>query len=352
MIVVLRDAKDLLFHPVPYEPVNQPTKSTLRPLCVLAALLSAGACNPTPTAKPVAVAASANHAAAGPMDYTPPPDSLIPHDELGNSIRRGVALVTHTTDSLPAFAPGNIQCTSCHIDGGRRRDAAGLMGVYARFPKYMDRSGAVIPLEDRVNYCFTRSLGGSKLPTDSREMQDIVAYLAYISTGVPVGRHVIGESMPKMSKLAGDTTRGAALFATTCVMCHGAQGQGNPPAFPALWGPKSFSIGASMAREERAATFIRHFMPQNNPGSLTDQQAWDVAAYVDSHLRPDSPGKHDDWPNGGAPADAPYDTKGHVAYRPPVGTLFSRANPSAGIVPPPASVIRSATAVHPTKGAR
>ena len=290
------------------------------------------------------------------MDYTPPPDSLIPADEMGTSIRRGLALITHTTDSLPAYAPGSIQCVSCHIDGGRRRDAAGLMGVYARFPKYMDRSGAVIPLEDRVNYCFTRSLGGSKLPTDSREMQDIIAYLAYISTGVPVGRHVVGESMPKMPKLTGDTARGATLFATTCVMCHGAQGQGNPPAFPALWGPKSFSIGASMAREERAASFIRHFMPQNKPGSLTDQQAYDLAAYVDSHLRPDSPGKQDDWPKGGAPADAPYDTKGHVAYRPPAGSMYQRSNPSAGIVPAPASVNRNSAAAGPvhagTRGGR
>ena len=312
-------------------------KATLPSFACIAALFAI-ACDRTPAAKPIAVTASVAPATPGPMDYTPPPDSLIPHDELGASIRRGLALLTRTTDSLPAFAPGNIQCVSCHIDGGRRRDAAGLMGVYSRFPKYMDRSGAVIPLEDRVNYCFTRSLGGSKLPSDSREMQDIVAYLAYISTGVPVGRHVIGESMPKMPKLIGDTTRGAALFATTCVMCHGAQGQGNPPAFPALWGPGSFSIGASMAREERAATFIRHFMPQNKPGSLTDQQAYDVASYVDSHLRPDSPGKQDDWPKGGAPADVPYATRGHAAYRPPVGALFPRTNPSAGIVSPPVSV--------------
>lgn len=328
------------------------TRSSWRP-GFLAALLFVAACERTAPAKPVAATASVPHAVTGPMDYTPPPDSLIPHDELGASIRRGLALLTHTTDSLPAYAPGNIQCTSCHIDGGRRRDAAGLMGVYSRFPKYMDRSGAVISIEDRVNYCFTRSLAGVKLPTDSREMEDIVAYLAFISTGVPVGRHVIGESMPKMPKLTGDTVRGAALFSTTCVMCHGPQGQGNPPAFPPLWGSKSFSIGASMAREERAASFIRHFMPQSKPGSLTDQQAYDVAAYVDSHLRPDSPGKQDDWPRGGAPADAPYDTRGHVAYRPPTGTLFPRTNPSAGIVPLPASVLKAgSTASHANPATR
>ena len=274
----------------------------------------------------------------GPLDYTPPPDSAIPHDALGASIRRGLALVTHTTDSLPKYATGSLQCASCHLDAGRRRDAAALIGVYSRFPKYMDRTGAVIPIEDRVNYCFTRSLAGNKIPTDSREMQDIVAYLAFLSTGVPAGAHVKGEAMPKMPKLTGDTVRGAVLFASTCTACHGPQGQGNPPAIPALWGPKSYSIGASMAREERAATFIRHFMPLSNPGSLTDQQAYDVSAYINSHPRPDSPGKEKDWPAEGVPYDVPYNTQGHVAYRPPA-SLVKRANPAGAVVAPPQSLI-------------
>ncbi len=306
--------------------------------CLTVVLLSSmAACTRGSDRPPVPPASSV----AGPMDYTPPPDSLIPNDELGASIRRGLALVTHTTDSLPAYATGSLQCASCHIDAGRRRDAAGLLGVYSRFPKYMDRSGAVVPVEDRVNYCFTRSLAGNRIPNDSREMQDIVAYLAYISLGVPAGRHVMGEGMPKMPKLTGDSGRGSLIFATTCAVCHGQDGQGTPPAFPALWGPKSFSIGASMAREERAASFIQHFMPQNKPGSLTDQQAYDVAAYVDSHVRPDSPGKEDDWPSGGAPYDVPYNTKGHVAYRPPSAKLFPRPHPPTTLVPAPASIMKS-----------
>ncbi|MEP6991459.1 MAG: c-type cytochrome [bacterium] len=291
----------------------------------------------TVAAKPSAV----RHAATDPLDFTPPPDSAIPHDELGASVRRGLALVLRTTDSLPAYATGSMQCASCHLDAGRRRDAAALIGVYARFPKYMDRTGAVIPIADRVNYCFTRSLAGNRLPTDSREMQDIVAYLAFLSTGVPIGAHVKGQSMPKMPKLTGDTTRGAAIFATTCAVCHGKEGQGTPPLIPALWGPASYSIGASMAREERSATFIRHFMPLSNPGSLTDQQAYDVASFVVSHPRPDSPGKENDWPAGGAPYDVPYNTKGHVAYRPPV-MLLPRRTPAGAVVQPPQSIVRRA----------
>jgi thiosulfate dehydrogenase len=289
-------------------------------------------------------ARSAGQVAAEPLDYTPPDLRTLKDDEMGRSVRRGLALVMHTHDSLPAYAPGSISCSNCHLDAGRRRDAAALVGVYSRFPKLMDRSGAVVQIEDRVNYCFTRSLAGRRIPNESSEMRDIVAYLAFISRGVPAGAHVKGEGMPKMPPLTGDSARGHAVFSTTCAACHGADGQGTPPAIPALWGPKSFAIGASMAREERAASFIRHFMPFNNPGSLTDQQAFDVAAYVNAMPRPDSPGKEGDWPTGGAPADVPYDTRGHAAHRPPAH-LFPRSADGA-TVPAPRSVIRAATSTR------
>lgn len=273
------------------------------------------------------------------FDYTPPAETEIPNDSLGASIRRGKALLDRTTQLLPEYAPGNIQCSSCHIDAGRTRDAAPLIGVAARFPKYMDRTGAVISLQDRVNYCFTRSLAGKKLPVDSREMTDIMAWFTFISTGVPQGARVKGEGIPQMPKLTGDTARGAQLYKTICVACHGPDGQGTPPTFPALWGKGSYSIGASMAREERAAAFIRHFMPQNARGSLTDQQAYDLAAYINSRPRIDSPAKSADWPLGGAPADVPYNTVGHQAYRPPA-TLLPRADSASAVVPAPKPLAR------------
>jgi thiosulfate dehydrogenase len=268
-------------------------------------------------------ACAGGHDAA--IDYTAPPDSMIPRDAAGASIRRGLALVQHTSDSLPAYSASSLRCASCHLDAGRRRGAATLIGVTARFPKFMDRTGATIPIEDRVNYCFTRSLAGTALPVDSRAMHDIVAYLAFLSRGLPAGRHVTGEGMPRMPPMVGDTTRGATLFASTCATCHGVHGEGTRPAVPALWGPSSYSIGASMAREERAATFIRHWMPLSHPGSLSNQQAYDVAAYINSKPRPDSPNKSGDWPAGGAPSDVPYDTKGHRAYRMPAVLIARQA---------------------------
>lgn len=261
-----------------------------------------------------------------------------PDDPLEVSIYRGLALVTHTRDSLPNYVGNALSCTSCHLDEGRRPDAAPMTGSYVRYPKYIERTGAVVPIEDRINYCMTRSLAGSKLPPDSRDMQDIVAYLAYISKGVPSGEHVRGEGMPKMPPLLGDSSRGIALFTDNCARCHGGDGAGMGP-IPALWGPKSYSIGASMARQERAASFIRHNMPFDHPGTLTDQQAFDVAAYIDAMPRPDLPGKEMDWPTGGAPADVPYDTKGHKGFRPP-RLLAHIGDPRAAIVGAPLAAPR------------
>ena len=272
--------------------------------------------------------------------WRPPTEAEIPNDSLGAAIRRGLYLLRFTPESLPAYATSNLRCTSCHQNDGTKVSAAPLTGAHARYPKYMTRSGAVIGLADRVNYCFTRSLAGNVLPPESRQMNDILAYLAFISHDVPVGRNLAGASglVSMTDTLVGDLARGEAVFKRECVTCHQADGQGNA-AFPALWGPRSFSIGASMAREERAASFIWHNMPQSKPGSLTPQEAFDVAAFVNSHPRPDSPGKETDWPSGGAPKDVPYATKGRQATRPPT-LIPRRGDPSSAIVDPPASVLK------------
>jgi len=312
-----------------------PVPTTIRNIAGLAAvtllIAGAGACN----AKPPATAKA---------EWAPPAEDSIPNDSLGASIRRGLALLRMTPESLPQFATSNLRCTSCHQSDGLKATAAPLYGSYVRFPRYLSRTGAVVTIADRVNYCFTRSLAGNALPYESREMADLVAYLAYISKGLAVGSKTPGSDglVGLKDTLTGDATRGNALFtAKRCALCHGAEGAGQPGGIPALWGPKSYAIGASMARVERAASFISHNMPQDMPGTLTPQEAFDLAAFVNSHGRPDSPGKENDYPAGGVPKDVPYAVKGHT---PAVATpaLVPRANPKGATVPAPPSVRRGA----------
>jgi thiosulfate dehydrogenase len=249
-----------------------------------------------------------------------------------------------TPEMLPRYATSNLRCVSCHQVDGRKPTAAPLYAAFVRYPRYLPRTGAVVTIADRINYCFTRSLAGNALPYESREMADIIAYFSFLSKGLTYGAKVPGADgmLPLKDTLPGDASRGAKLFTDKrCAQCHGPDGAGLVAGVPALWGAKSFSIGASMARVERAASFIFHNMPQDQPGSLQAQEAWDLAAFVDSHERPDSPGKENDYPAGGAPKDVPYPTAGRTPDHPGPKVL-PRANPKGATVPAPPSARRGA----------
>jgi thiosulfate dehydrogenase len=238
---------------------------------------------------------------------TAPSDSEIPHDAFGAAVRRGLALLTATRDSLPGHVGNALRCTSCHLDAGRRTTGS-WVGSFARYPQYNSRAGQVISIEDRINGCFRRSMNGTALPADGPDMRDIVSYLAFLSWRTPVGHPAAGAHQDRFAALSADTPRGRAVFDSACARCHGDAGQGTSVA-PPLWGATSFNIGAGMARVRTAASFIRDNMPFDRPGSLTDQQAFDVAAFVTAQPRPDLAGKEYDWPNGDPPADVAYPTQ-------------------------------------------
>lgn len=253
-----------------------------------------------------ACVAPRERAADTPTDsVTPYAMAPIPDGPLGAAIRRGAAILRNTPDSLPDHVGNDLSCFSCHLDQGFRPDGNPLVGTFGRFPQYNGRAARVFTIEDRINGCLQRSMNGSAMPADDPRMRDIVAWMAHASRNIPVGASVPGQGVPKPTALGGDTVAGAQVWATTCARCHGPDGQGSDLA-PPVWGPRSFNIGAGMARFRTAAGFIRHNMPFDQPGTLTDQQALDVAAYVTSRPRPDLPGKEHDWPNGGAPEDAAY----------------------------------------------
>jgi thiosulfate dehydrogenase len=187
------------------------------------------------------------------------------------------------------------------------------VGSYVRFPQYRPRSGKVDLIEDRVNDCFKRSMNGKALAADGRDMRDIVAYLAFLSTGIPVGAQMDGQGLARLKPMKGDVKRGVAVFTSTCVRCHGAKGEGTVVA-PPLWGPRSYNVGAGMANIITAASFIHPLMPIDRAQQLTEQQAFDVATYINTQPRPDFPAKIHDWPKGGKPEGADYHVAGQGSH--------------------------------------
>lgn len=287
-----------------------------RAVYVLLILLAGAACDVrTVSVEAANVAARATRDASDKAPFVVPDTLTIPDGPAGTSIRRGHALVTATRDSFPRTVRSELRCTSCHLDGGTRAGVMPWVGVAARFPQYRARSGAMVSLEERVRGCFARSLNAEPPAHGSRDLVDIVAYLAWLSRGTPMGRETEGQGLPTVAPQKADQAQGRTTYVGECARCHGASGEGGPPAKPGapaappLWGPHSYNLGAGMARVSIAANFIRAAMPHDRPGTLTPQQAYDVAAYVNAQPRPDFATKANDWPHGDAPADAAYATR-------------------------------------------
>jgi thiosulfate dehydrogenase len=244
------------------------------------------------------------------VPLAPPLARPISAGPLGDAIRYGQQIVNATPITAKAFIGNGLNCASCHIDGGRTAEAAPFVGLTGLFPEYGSRRGRVESLEERINDCFRRSMNGKPLPSDSREMIGLLAYIAWLSHGVPIGVEVKGRGFRDIrSPAPPDPVHGKELYAQKCAACHGAGGAGRKGAggvymFPPLWGPQSFNVGAGMARISVAAAFVQAKMPLGNAGALTDQEAYDIAAYFTAQPRPGYSGTTDDWPSGGRPADA------------------------------------------------
>src|SRR2546425_5175599 len=215
-----------------------------------------------------------------------PTDSLIPAGPLGAAIRRGRALLVATRDSLSGHVGNSLRCVSCHLDEGRREATGSWVGVDARYPQYRARSATVETIQYRINDCFRRSMNGKPLAVDGVEMRDMVAYLWFLSRDVPIAPPQGGNRLQKWAALTADTAAGTAGDTATCAKCHGSEGQGSAGR-PPLWGRPTYNVGAGMTRVRTAAAFIRENMPLDQPGTLTDQQAFDVAAHVSRRPRPD-----------------------------------------------------------------
>jgi thiosulfate dehydrogenase len=248
----------------------------------------------------------ASQTGSAPIEFSPPSPETIPGSQLGEQIRLGYQIVVNTQEYARPYVGNRLNCTNCHLDGGLNPNAASFVGIAAVYPEYRTRNTRMNTLADRVNECFERSLNGRALPPDSSKLQAVVAYITWLSRGVPSGAVIPWRGLQRIdSRRPIDPANGKQVFASKCVFCHGSDGLGTMAA-PPVWGPQSYTIGAGMARVSVAAAFIKSNMPRSWGWSLSDDDAYDVAAYINAQPRPDFPGKANDWPKGGKPADSPY----------------------------------------------
>lgn len=251
-----------------------------------------------------------------------PDITQISNNENGKLIQYGRELIAHTSQylgpegSVRAMSNG-MNCQNCHLEAGTKPFGNNYSAVAATYPKLRARSGTMETIEKRVNDCFERSLNGTSLENDSPEMKAIVAYITWLGKDVEKGKSPKGAGLVELPFLDRPASgeNGKLVYENKCAVCHGKNGEGialsdgNGYQFPPLWGKQSYNIGAGLYRLSRFAGYVKANMPWGSTyeaPQLTDEESWDVAAYVNSLPRPEMD-LSKDWPDiSKKPFDHPF----------------------------------------------
>jgi thiosulfate dehydrogenase len=251
-----------------------------------------------------------------------PDSTLIPRAQEGELITYGHDLIAHTAVYLGPEGKvkpisNGMNCQNCHPRAGTKLFGNDFAAVASMYPRFRARSGAMESMENRINDCLERSLNGKPLEDDSREMRAMIAWFVWLGQDVQKGVTPNGTAVANLPLLdrAADPVKGAAVYEKFCRVCHGLQGVGyklpgkTEWTYPPLAGDHSYNTAAGLYRLSRFAGYVKANMPYgtdyNNP-LLSDEEAWDVAAYVNSLPRPQRKFQAD-WPDiSKKPFDHPF----------------------------------------------
>jgi len=254
-----------------------------------------------------------------PLD--PRNDASLTDPRMSEQIRWGFRIFVNTQAEAPQFTGGGLSCNNCHLNAGQRERSLALVGIAGMFPEPNNRAARLISLPDRVVDCFLRSENATGRDdehpptTGSKEVLAVTSYLTWLSKGYGVGQNPSWRNRntiatDKLMPIAAlDRGRGQQIYEERCTSCHGLDGQGvqigDKKAGP-LWGPASWNDGAGAARVYTLAGIIRYTMPYLDPGSLSDEDAQQAAAFITSKPRPVYPHKDRDYVGGRIPGFAVY----------------------------------------------
>ncbi len=254
--------------------------------------------------------------------WVAPDLSTIADDETRWETEYGKDLIAHTAKYLGPNGTklkisNGLNCQNCHLEAGTKAWGNNYGSVASTYPKFRARSGSEENIYKRVNDCFERSLNGKPLDTLGREMQAIKKYIEFIGSNVQKGMKAEGSGLKDLPFLnrAVNPNKGAIVYKEKCLSCHQTNGEdvfaldGKEYVYPPLWGKNSYNDGAGLYRITFFAKYVKYNMPlgaTHEKPLLSDEEAWDVAAFVNSQSRPHI-NVTTDWPDiSKKPVDHPF----------------------------------------------
>ena len=230
---------------------------------------------------------------------------------------------TRYPDTLEPYVTTVTACSSCHFTGGHvpfgspvyqspskyRPEGATGQGPYFR-PLGYHRD-----LEDSIIDCFRNCMNAERAPEkEDPVMLALVEYVQWVAAGIsdqamredwnllPPEAGPRLPVIPGVSAMRADAGRGSMLYANQCADCHDEDGPGageyrsgeERPRVPALWGMQDgYTRGAAFYRTPVLAAYVQQHMPYDDPGSLSAQDALDIAAHINAPDKPRPAGMAD-----------------------------------------------------------
>jgi len=164
-------------------------------------------------------------------------------------------------------------CASCHGQNGEgTSQGPDLRGVGAASADFQLSTGRM------PNTAPDRQSVTKRSPYTSREIDDLVAFVASLGSGPPI---------PHVHDPPGDLQEGGQLFLDNCAACHSAAGNGGALSVgrdaPTLHGATPVEVAEAVRTGPGN-------MPVFGPGTFTPEQVNSIVRYVEYLKKPQDPG--------------------------------------------------------------
>ena len=226
------------------------------------------------------------------------------------------------------YVGNGLNCVNCHLDDGRRptRPRCGRVRRISAVPRVNQQVNTFTLM---LEYCFRYSMNGTDAACRrARRHRASSAMRSGWPRAHPLARssRVAAIAPCRSPHKPLDVDAATGVFASHCPMCHGANGAGlkagDTWVFPAAMGNALLQRGRrACTRSPSPRRSSRRRCPIEQGKTLTDQQAWDVAAYINSKPRPRRP---------------PGIARAHASARPWPARPSSRRRPRPRPAKPPA----------------
>jgi len=212
-------------------------------------------------------------------------------DDYYSNVVLGYNIINDTQTYARRFVGNKLNCTDCHREAGTVQGQLPL-NVAGIYPLWRSKNAQITDLTLVIRECFVYSLNGVMPPANAPEVTAIKTYISYLSINQIIGESPGGRGVSILSETnyEPNSLNGQIIYKQHCAGCHGDIGNGlakNPP----VWGMDSYTKGSGMNDIQVAAGFINTKMSEMSKFSLSTQQAFDVAAYLNKQMRPVNPGE-------------------------------------------------------------